>query len=422
MKKRIGIVGGGQLGRLIAIDAKRLGFTVNIIDPTPNSPAGQVADHQIVADYNDEKAIRELAKISDYLTFEIELANANVLNELAAKGLQINPSAETLSIIKDKLAQKHFLKKAKIPVADFMEIKSTSEPFIRHSNTGAGLQPALKRSEASYKLAPAYKIINDKDPGQARMTIKAEILNVAKKFGYPFLLKARFDAYDGRGNALVKKESDIDKGLEKLRGRKLYVEKFIPFIKELAVMVGRNSKDEVISYPVVETVHKNNILHFLIAPARIDKKIQTKAQQLAEKVMKQLQGAGIFGIEMFLTEDGKVFVNEIAPRVHNSGHYTIEANETSQFEQHARAITGMPFGPVKMKTPAAVMINILGERDGDAEPKGIEIAEKIPGVSVHIYGKLQTRKERKMGHITVVGKTVEECLRKAKRARKLITI
>ncbi|HWY79599.1 MAG TPA: 5-(carboxyamino)imidazole ribonucleotide synthase [Candidatus Sulfotelmatobacter sp.] len=375
MQKRIGIVGGGQLGRLIAIDAKKLGFTVNIIDPTPNSPAGQVADYQIVADYNDEKAIRELAKISDYLTFEIELANAEILDELSRKGLKINPSAKTLSIIKDKLVQKQFLKKAKIPVADFVEIDS-----------------------------------------------KKEILQVAKKYGYPFLLKARFDAYDGRGNALITKESDIDNGVKKLQGRKLYIEKFVPFIKELAVMVGRNTKNEIISYPVVETIHKNNILHLLVVPAPIDSKIQIKAQRLAEKVMRQLKGAGMFGIEMFLLEDGKILINEIAPRVHNSGHYTIEATETSQFEQHARAIADMPFGSTKLKTPAAVMINILGERDGKAKQKGVAEAGKIPGVTVHIYGKLQTRKERKMGHLTAIGETIEEALKKAKKARKLITI
>lgn len=375
MKKKIGIVGGGQLGRLIALDAKKLGFTVNIIDPTPNSPAGQVADYQIVADYTDEKAIRELAKMSDFLTFEIELANARLLHELSEKGLQINPSAKTLTIIKDKLTQKEFLKKAKIPVADFVQVNS-----------------------------------------------KEDILDAAKKFSYPFLLKARFDAYDGRGNALIKNEKQIDKGLEKLRGRKLYVEKFVPFVKELALMVGRNTKDEVISYPVVETIHKNNICHIVMIPASIEKSIQQKAKRLAERTMRQLKGAGMFGIEMFLTKDGKVLINEIAPRVHNSGHYTIEANETSQFEQHARAITGMPFGDAKLKVPAAVMINILGERDGKAEQKGVADAEKIPGVSVHIYGKLQTRNERKMGHITVVGKTLEECLKKAKKARKLITI
>jgi len=408
MKKRIGIVGGGQLGRLIAIDAQKLGFIVNIIDPTLNSPAGQVADHQIVADYNDEKAIRKLGQISDFLTFEIELANAEILDELAKQGLQINPSAQTLSIIKDKLAQKEFLRKANIPVADFIEIKSTSGDITSHS----GERQRLQNQDAGHT------------PGGtgARMTIKKEILKAAQQFGYPFLLKARFDAYDGRGNALIEKEDQIDKGIEKLRGRKLYVEKFVPFIKEIAVMVGRNMKDEIISYPVVETVHKNNILNYLLSPAPIDKKIQIKAQKLAEEVMKHLHGAGMFGVEMFLTKNGDVLINEIAPRVHNSGHHTIEANETSQFEQHARAITGMPFGPTKMKVPAAVMMNILGGRDGKAEPQGIEDAEKVPGVTVHIYGKLQTKVDRKMGHITVVGETVEECLAKAKKARKLITI
>jgi phosphoribosylaminoimidazole carboxylase PurK protein len=375
IKKRIGIVGGGQLGRLIAIDAKRLGFNVNIIDPTPNSPAGQIADHQIVAEYNDENAIRELAKISDFLTFEIELANAKILDELSEKGLQINPSAKTLTIIKDKLSQKQFLKKAKIPVADFVEVNS-----------------------------------------------KDDIKKIAEKFGYPLLLKARFDAYDGRGNALIKNVKQIDKGLEKLNGRKLYVEKFVPFIKELAIMVGRNAKNEIISYPVVETIHKNNICHIVIVPAPIDKKIHVKAQKLAEKVMKQLQGSGMFGIEMFLTKDEKILINEIAPRVHNSGHYTIEANEASQFEQHVRAITGMPFRSTKLKTPTAVMINIIGERDGNAKPIGVKAAEKISGVKVHIYGKLQTRVERKMGHITVIGNSLNETLRKAKKARKLISI
>jgi phosphoribosylaminoimidazole carboxylase PurK protein len=393
MKKRIGIVGGGQLGRLIAIDAKKLGFIVNIIDPTPNSPAGQVADHQIVADYNDEKAIRQLAKISDFLTFEIELANAKILDELSEKGLQINPSAKTLTIIKDKLTQKQFLKKTKIPVADFFEIKSTSNNATAEQWNNETLKE-----------------------------IANEIKQVAKKIGYPLLLKARFDAYDGRGNALIKNEKQINKGLEKLRGRKLYVEKFVPFTKELAIMVGRNIRNEIISYPVVETVHKNNICHIVIVPAPIDKIIQTKAKKLAENVMRYLQGAGMFGIEMFLTEDKKVLINEIAPRVHNSGHYTIEATETSQFEQHARAITSMPFGNTKLKTPSAVMINLLGERDGKAEPKGVKEAEKIPGVKVHIYGKLQTRRERKMGHITVIGNSLSETLKKAKQARKIITI
>ncbi len=375
MKNRIGIVGGGQLGRMMAFDAKKLGFTVNIIDPTPHSPAGQVSDYQIVAAYNDENAIRELAGMSDFLTFEIELANAEILEELSKKGLEIHPSAKTLGIIKDKLEQKKFLHGAHLAVADFQQVES-----------------------------------------------KEEIIKVAEKYGYPFLLKARFDAYDGRGNALVKDESQIDDAIDKLSGRKLYVEKFVPFVKELSVVIARSTKGEIKTYPVVETIHKNNICHIVKAPAPVDEEIKKKAEQLAVKAMEHLKGAGVFAIEMFLTEDGQVLINEIAPRVHNSGHYTIEACVTSQFEQHIRAVTGLPLGSTDMILPAAVMINILGERNGTAEVTGLDEVLKIPNVAVHIYGKMETKEERKMGHITVIGKTIEECLEKAKEARALLTI
>ncbi len=375
MKNRIGIVGGGQLGRMMAFAAKQLGFTVSVIDPTSKSPAGQVVDYQIVAAYNDEQAIRELAKISDYLTFEIELANAAVLDDLAKKGLSIHPSAKTLTIIKDKFGQKQFLRQAGIPVADFEAVET-----------------------------------------------KEDIETVAKKFGYPMVLKARFDAYDGRGNAVIRNAKGIEAALKKLSGRKLYVEKNVSFTKELAVVVARNTKGEIAIYPVVETIHKNNICHLVIAPAPIDQKIATKASKLARKTMQQLQGAGVFGIEMFVTKDGNVLINEIAPRVHNSGHYTTEACVTSQFEQHIRAVTGLPLGSTKMKMPAAVMINILGERTGQVDAKGLEKVLAIPNVSVHIYGKMETKLERKMGHITVIGETVAECLLIAKKSRKLLSI
>ncbi|MBI3887476.1 ATP-grasp domain-containing protein [Candidatus Microgenomates bacterium] len=202
----------------------------------------------------------------------------------------------------------------------------------------------------------------------------------------------------------------------------MYVEKNVSFTKELAVVVARNTKGEISIYPVVETIHNNNICHLVIAPAPIDQKIATKARKLARKTMQQLQGAGVFGIEMFVAQDGNVLINEIAPRVHNSGHYTTEACVTSQFEQHIRAVTGLPLGSTKMKVPAAVMINILGERTGQVDAKGFERVLAIPNVSVHIYGKMETKLERKMGHLTVIGETVEECLRKAKKARKLLTI
>ncbi len=375
MRNRIGIVGGGQLGRMLAFEAKKMGFIVSVVDPTPHSPAGQVSDFQIVADYNDEKAIRELAKTSDFLTFEIELANAKLLEELSKRGVMINPSPKTLAIIKDKLLQKKFLRKAGIAIADFVEV-----------------------------------------------SIKEDIVKVAKKFGYPLLLKARFNAYDGRGNAMIIKESDIDGCLQKLKGRKLYVEKFVPFVKELAIMVARSTKGEIKTYPVVETIHKNNICHIVFAPAQIDNKLIKKANDLGIKVMKHLRGAGVFGIEMFLTKDNEVLINEIAPRVHNSGHYTIEACVISQFEQHIRAITGMRLGQTEMIVPAAVMVNILGERNAKANISGLEKALAIPQVAVHIYGKADTKTERKMGHVTATGNTIDGAYKKALKARKYITI
>ncbi len=375
MISRIGIVGGGQLGKMLAQSAKQLGFTVSIIDPTPNSPAGQVCDRQIVADYKDEKAIRELAKVSDVITFEIELANDKVLHDLIKKGKIVHPSPKTLSIIRDKFLQKRFLQKHHIPTAEFVMV-----------------------------------------------TTKKDILRVAAQFGYPFLLKARTDAYDGRGNAVIHTEHEIDSGLEKLSGRALYIERFVPFVKELAVVVARSPKNEIKVYPVVQTYHLNNICDVVIAPARISSEVATRAQRLAKKTMDKLKGAGVFGIEMFMTKNGQVLINEIAPRVHNSGHFTIEGCETSQFEQHIRAITGLPLGSVAMRSKASVMKNILGTKDGDGFPVGLENALKIPGVSVHMYGKQKARLNRKMGHITVVGKTVEECLKKATQAREGVRI
>jgi len=372
---RIGIVGGGQLGKMLTLEAKKLGFQVVIIDPAPRSPAGQVADRQIVASVNDEKAIRQLARETDFLTFEIELANADILEELRSKSVKVNPSARTLHIIKDKLKQHRFLQKARIPVAEFVEINNEQD---------------------------AYR--------------------AAEKFGYPFLVKARTDAYDGKGNVLIQGQEDIRRAFKKLAGRKVYAEKFVSFAKELSVIVVRSTKGQIVTYPVVETIQKNNICHQVLAPALVGARVRRKAKHLAIQVMRHLRGAGAFGIEMFLTEEGKVLVNEIAPRVHNSGHYTIEACVTSQFEQHIRAITGLPLGAPDMISPAAVMVNILGERKGPARIKGLQNALAISGVSVHIYGKAETKPERKMGHITVLDTNIKRALKKATRAREYIDI
>ena len=242
------------------------------------------------------------------------------------------------------------------------------------------------------------------------------------KFGFPFILKARFNAYDGRGNALINKPEDLEKAWKKLNKNQLYAEEFVDFDKEIAIMVARDFDGKIALYSVVETIQKNNICHYVLAPAQISSLTIKKALDLATKTTKLLEGAGVFGIEMFKTKNNQVLINEIAPRVHNSGHYTIEACVTSQFEQHIRAVTGLPLGKTEMIVPASVMINILGNRFGSANVSGMDKALAIPNVAVHIYNKKDTKPERKMGHITVTGKTITEALKKAKLARKYISI
>lgn len=364
--KRIGIAGGGQLGRMLADAAHALRMQVVVLDPTAHGPAGQVADEQIVGDYKDAAMLRALADKCDALTYEIESVNAGALEALSAE-MPVHPTPRTLALIKDKLYQKQFLQGHGIPVAPF----------------------AL--------------------PEQA------------ETLGYPYILKARSGGFDGRGNALVEKADDVPAAVEKLKAAPAYAEGFVHFEKELAIVAARTPEGEIKVFPLVETIHRNHICHMTLAPAPVDESVAQKAHDLAEKVLASFEGAGVFAIEMFL-EGGEVLVNEIAPRVHNSGHYTIEACHASQFEQHIRAVAGEPLGDPSMKVPAAVMINILGERDGKAEPKGCEEAEKIEGVKVHLYGKMETRRERKMGHLTAVADTLEEARDKAERARALISI
>ena len=372
--KTIGIVGGGQLGRMLAQAGRRLGFRTVVLDPTPESPAGQAADKQIVGDFKDPEMVRRLGAEADFITFEIELADNAALEELMREGKPVNPSPATLAVIKDKYEQKKFLRSHDIPTAEFVEVK------------------------------------NRKD------AIKA-----GTEFSYPYVLKAKRDSYDGRGNATVENEAAVGVAIEKLKGRELYAEKWVPFTKELAVIAARGVSGEIVVYPVVETIHKDHICDTVLCPAPIEENDKRKAESLARSVMEHLSGQGVFGIEMFLIGD-EVLVNEIAPRVHNSGHHTIEACETSQFEQHIRAVTNMPLGSTRMVAPATVMVNILGERLGPAEPKGIAEAEKIEGVKVHIYGKKETKPKRKMGHITAVADTLEVALARAKEARAKISI
>jgi 5-(carboxyamino)imidazole ribonucleotide synthase len=373
---RIGIIGGGQLAKMIAQVAKRMSLYVIIIDPTPNCPASTVVDKQIVADFKNEDAIRQLANECDVITYEIELGNSDILGELEINGFAVHPSAETLKNIQDKLLQRQMLKDNNLPVPDFVEVRT-----------------------------------------------QEELMKALEKFGFPAMLKARFDSYDGRGNFLISSKEMIDEAVKFLSTRRCFLEEYVPFVKEISVMVARNGLGQVVSHPVVENIHRDNILDVTIAPARVSEKARKEARDAADATVRVLKGMGIFGIEMFLTKDDRVLINEIAPRPHNSGHYSIEACTVSQFEQHIRAILNLPLIEPVLLSPA-VMINILGEDGSDHlyAIEGIKDVLAIPGASLHIYGKTTARKGRKLGHITIVDSDVEQAIQKARKARSLIKI
>lgn len=372
----VGIIGGGQLGKMIAHEARRMSLKVIVLDPTEGCPASKIADEQIVADFKDESAIIKLAEKCDVLTYEIELANSAALKELEAKNYPVRPAPETLRIIQNKYRQKSFLKDHRIAVPEF----------------------ELVRSEE-------------------------HLHELCRKFGFPAMLKACEDSYDGRGNFLITSKSKVHEAFNYFAGRECMLEKFVPFTKEISIMVARNPSGQIESFPVVENIHKNSILDTTIAPARISKKVEANAKKVAEKTMAALHGAGIFGIEMFVTKKGDVLVNEIAPRPHNSGHYANEACSVSQFEQHLRAVLDLPLSRPELLSPA-VMINILGAEDsnGPYAVKGLKRMMSVPGAKLYIYGKKTSKPRRKMGHITTTGGTVKEALARAAKARRAVEL
>ncbi|NDB46762.1 MAG: 5-(carboxyamino)imidazole ribonucleotide synthase [Nitrososphaeria archaeon] len=352
--KVLGLIGGGQLGMMITEAAQKMQDHISkvvVLDPTPNCPAAKVGAEQIVADFKDEKAILELAERCDIVTYEIESGNSEILKKAESKAM-INPSPETLRIIQDKFLQKSFLLQNNLPVPEFVEIDSLDD-------------------------------------------LKEKI----KKFGYPTLLKARRDAYDGRGNYKIKSQDDLETAYNTFAGKPMMLEKFVDFKMEVSVIAARNTKGQIVTYPLVENIHENNILKITIAPARVSESVSKQAEKIAHDTMAVLHGAGVFGIEMFVTQDDKIIINEIAPRVHNSGHHTLQSSQTSQFEQHLRAILGLELGSTKLIHPT-IMYNILGTDEFSGRYKIADFTAE--NLYLKMYGKEESKPQRKLGHFNLV--------------------
>jgi len=376
MAKRLGIIGGGQLGMMITEAAKNLSEHISeiiVLDPTENCPAAQAGAKQIVGDFKDELAILKLAEQSDIITYEIESGNTDVLSKLKA---EIEPSPSTLGIIQDKFSQKTFLSENELPVSQFYEITS---------------------------LCDLHEKI--------------------KELGLPVLLKSRRDAYDGRGNFKITSSDEIEKAYQHFDGKSLMVEKFVNFKMEVSVIAARNTKGDIATYPLVENIHENNILKMTIAPARTSDDVISNAGDIAKKTMEVLKGAGVFGVEMFIDQDDKIIINEIAPRVHNSGHHTLQSCKTSQFEQHLRAILGLELGSTDL-IHKTVMCNILGPDGFEGKYKPVQLEKD--GVYLKMYGKDISKPQRKIGHFNVVdlsdSKDVSELLKTADEIKNSILI
>jgi len=376
MAKRLGIIGGGQLGMMITEAAKNLSEYISeiiVLDPTENCPAAQAGAKQIVGDFKDELAILKLAEQSDIITYEIESGNTDVLSKLKAK---IEPSPSTLGIIQDKFSQKTFLSENELPVSQFYEITSLSD-------------------------------LHEK----------------IKELGLPVLLKSRRDAYDGRGNFKITSSDEIEKAYQHFDGKSLMVEKFVNFKMEVSVIAARNTKGDIATYPLVENIHENNILKMTIAPSRTSDDVISNAGNIAKKTMEVLKGAGVFGIEMFIDQDDKIIINEIAPRVHNSGHHTLQSCKTSQFEQHIRAILGLELGSTDL-IHKTVMCNILGPDGFEGKYKPVEL--KKDGVYLKMYGKDISKPQRKLGHFNAVdlndSKDMSELLKMADEIKNTVSI
>ena len=349
----IGVIGGGQLGRMMALDAKRMGYDVVVLDPQPNSPCGQISDRQIVAAYDDADAIEELGSVADVVTYEFENIAIASVEQLERSGHRIAPSSSVLRITQDRLLEKTFVRECGIETADFAAVTSPED------------------------VERAFEAV-----------------------GLPAILKTARGGYDGKGQWHVQTRDEARAAFVEADGAALIWERVVPFVCELSVIATRGATGDVVTYAVAENTHDRGVLAMTLAPARVADAVSERAREIARTIGRRLNIVGTYCVELFLVEGGRLFVNEIAPRPHNSGHYTIDVTQCSQYEQHVRAICGLPLAEPQMLR-SAVMMNILGTGTGD-RIDGIERLLSDPAIVLHLYGKRHAVARRKMGHFTML--------------------
>ncbi|MCP6759107.1 MAG: 5-(carboxyamino)imidazole ribonucleotide synthase [Fischerella sp. CENA71] len=378
---RIGVIGGGQLAWMMGGAAKKLGVELVVQTPSPNDPAVAIANDTIFAPVDDAAATEVLATKCDIITFENEFVNLQALSVLAEQGVCFRPPLQALVPLLDKYHQRCYLRDLGLPVPQFFDIKGN---WKQDAETGAK-QLAVESQELGIESENLH------------------VFSLISKLKFPIVLKARRHGYDGQGTFIIKDIQTLQEKLESANNLSFILEDFIPFQRELAVIAARSVSGEVVIYPIVETQQEEQVCRRVIAPADIPSHVQKEIENMSDTLLNSLEAVGVFGIELFLNADDKVLVNEIAPRTHNSGHFSLDACETSQFEQHLRAVSGLPLGNPKLTCPCAIMVNLLGYESStnDYITKRQKI-KQIPQSYVHWYGKTESRPGRKLGHVTVL--------------------
>ncbi len=368
LEQKVGILGGGQLGKMLVQAGSKLGYPLHILEKNKDFPTPQIWPHVIYGDFTQYEDVMAFGSEMDIITVEIEAVNTRALHDLVAQGKKVYPQPDILDTIKDKGLQKDFYQESGFPTSSYILVQDKAE-VLELINTG--------------------------------------------KLSLPFVQKSRTDGYDGKGVTVIRTESDF----ESIFDVPSVIEDLVDIQTEISIIVARNPKGEIKSFPAVEMMfHPTaNLVEFLISPSKISEELQIKCKRISEALVQKMGIVGLLAVELFVTNSDEVLINEVAPRPHNSGHHTIEANATSQYEQHIRAILNLPLGETEILSPAA-MVNILGHPDhtGEASYDGLEECLQIPEAHIHLYGKTTTKPYRKMGHATVVARSLEDAIKRAR--------